>query len=198
MSTMPQPTERVPAPGRLKLVQDFVNTIDYEERQDEIGTPAALKSWLGAHRLSRGPARVGPAEVVRVARVREALRRLLYVNNGAHPDAEAAAVLDRAARGAQLEVRFSANGDAYLAPCAQGVDGALGAILAVVHTSVVDGSWNRLKACPAEQCGWAFFDSSRNRSSTWCSMQTCGNREKVRTFRLRHAHGKKPKAAPRG
>ena len=49
-----------------------------------------------------------------------------------------------------------------------------------------DRSWPRLKACPAEDCHWAFYDHSRNRSGTWCEMGECGNRAKARRFRERH------------
>lgn len=39
---------------------------------------------------------------------------------------------------------------------------------------------DRVKSCPS--CGWLFVDTSRNRSRRWCSMQTCGGRDKA----LRH------------
>src|SRR5918999_1778385 len=67
----------------------------------------------------------------------------------------------------------------------QGLDdpGALGTVLAVVYDALRDGSWSRLKTC--RNCGWAFWDESRNRSATWCSMQLCGNRLKVRRYRRR-------------
>ncbi|WP_274631302.1 CGNR zinc finger domain-containing protein [Arvimicrobium flavum] len=35
----------------------------------------------------------------------------------------------------------------------------------------------RLHACP--RCGWLFVDTSRGGKRRWCSMQTCGNREKA-------------------
>ncbi|MEO3999034.1 CGNR zinc finger domain-containing protein [Mesorhizobium sp. CAU 1732] len=35
----------------------------------------------------------------------------------------------------------------------------------------------RLHACP--RCGWLFVDASRGGKRRWCSMQTCGNREKA-------------------
>lgn len=38
----------------------------------------------------------------------------------------------------------------------------------------------RLRSCP--RCGWLFVDTSRGGKRRWCSMRTCGNREKV----LRH------------
>src|ERR671933_384799 len=95
----PQPAGRLPAPGRLGLVQAFLNTF-----------------WdLDAHGGERWP--------------------------------------DPAAYGAWLAERGFA-------------------------TARVDGSWRRLKACPHERCGWAFYDRSRNQSSQWCSMRICGNRTK--------------------
>jgi predicted RNA-binding Zn ribbon-like protein len=48
-----------------------------------------------------------------------------------------------------------------------------------------DGTWPRLKACPADACGWAFYDRSRNHSRTWCDMSVCGNRAKARSYRAR-------------
>ena len=43
----------------------------------------------------------------------------------------------------------------------------------------------RIRECAAHDCGWLFFDESRNRSRRWCSMQSCGNRAKVDRFRAR-------------
>jgi predicted RNA-binding Zn ribbon-like protein len=50
-----------------------------------------------------------------------------------------------------------------------------------------DGSWERLKACRDEECRWVFYDSSRNRSGTWCDMGLCGSRTKVRAYRQRQS-----------
>ncbi|WP_165423678.1 CGNR zinc finger domain-containing protein [Ktedonosporobacter rubrisoli] len=36
------------------------------------------------------------------------------------------------------------------------------------------------RLCAAEDCGWLFLDTSKNRSRRWCNMQSCGNRAKVR------------------
>jgi predicted RNA-binding Zn ribbon-like protein len=63
----------------------------------------------------------------------------------------------------------------------------LAAIVAVVATARAAGTWERLKACRQETCGWLFYDVSRNRSSNWCSMQICGAREKSRAYRRRRA-----------
>ena len=49
------------------------------------------------------------------------------------------------------------------------------------------GELDRLKACPGENCGWLFLDTSKNRSRQWCSMRTCGNAAKVKRFRQRQS-----------
>ena len=43
----------------------------------------------------------------------------------------------------------------------------------------------RVGRCANPACGWMFFDTSKNRSRRWCSMNTCGNRAKVHHFRER-------------
>lgn len=39
---------------------------------------------------------------------------------------------------------------------------------------------DRVGMCPGDGCGWLFFDTSKNRSRRWCSMEDCGNRAKAR------------------
>ncbi len=43
-----------------------------------------------------------------------------------------------------------------------------------------DVSLQRVKMCP--NCGWLFVDASRNGSRRWCSMDTCGARDKMRRY----------------
>lgn len=56
------------------------------------------------------------------------------------------------------------------------------AAAALVTSSALPG----LRQCGGHGCGWLFLDRSRNRRRRWCSMEDCGNREKVRRFRSRH------------
>jgi len=44
---------------------------------------------------------------------------------------------------------------------------------------------DRLRSCP--RCGWLFLDTSRGGKRRWCSMRTCGNREKA-SRHTAHAH----------
>ncbi|HEX8067558.1 MAG TPA: CGNR zinc finger domain-containing protein [Thermoleophilaceae bacterium] len=191
MSPEPQPTavvqsSREPAPGELALLQRFVNSVDLEDGIEELDSPASLRRWLAERDLIARNAKLGEPDLRRAIELREALRLLLHANNGAPVDADALETVNAAARASQLVVRFDGEGGARLEPARRGLDGALGTLLAIAYRSMVDGTWERLKACPEETCGWAFYDRSRNRSSTWCSMAVCGNRAKARAFRRRH------------
>jgi len=173
-----------------ELIRDFVNTLHKDLYGDEEGlsSPAALAGWLAEHGLLEG-GRATARDVARAVELREALRRLLLAHNEVEVEtASAWSALDEAARRGRVELRF-ADGGPTLVPAAAGVSGALGRIAAAVHEAVADGSWLRLKACRAEDCEWAFVDHARNQSRAWCSMRSCGNREKARAFRRRHADG---------
>ena len=157
------------APGRLRLVQQFVNTTDHEHSRELLATPAALEGWLAAEGFEVRS--VGPAALRRAHDVRDGLHELIVTGR-------AGKALDEAADRAKLTLDLDAG---ELRTRAPGVDGALGTILAAVYDALHDGSWERFKAC--RNCGWAFWDESRNRSAAWCSMQLCGNRLKVRRHR---------------
>lgn len=168
----------------LELVQGFVNTLDVESGADELATTGGAETWLRAAGLLTGSSGVSAAGRRRVVALREALRAHLRANNGESLPPEAVAALDRQASRSRVGVRFGRDG-ATLASAATGVDGALGGLLAHVARAMADGTWSSLKACRADDCRWAFVDSSRNHSRHWCSMDVCGNRQKARTFRAR-------------
>lgn len=173
-------------PHRLELVIDFVNTLDVEEGLDALDGPAALVGWLSAEGLLAGdsPA-AGAGDLLAALELREALRTLLLENNGAEHDPRAWEALERAAGTGGLEVHFDGDGGTLLLARAGGVAGALAGLLEPVARATGDGSWRRVKACRADDCGWAFYDRSRNRSARWCEMAVCGNRTKVRAYRER-------------
>ena len=52
---------------------------------------------------------------------------------------------------------------------------------------LVSPDLHQLRECEAGDCYWLFLDNSRNRSRRWCSMASCGNREKARRhYRRQH------------
>jgi predicted RNA-binding Zn ribbon-like protein len=62
----------------------------------------------------------------------------------------------------------------------------LARLAAAIMDAVAAGTWPRLKVCQEGTCRWAFLDTSKNRSRSWCSMRTCGNRTKTRAYRARN------------
>jgi len=173
-------------PHRLDLVVDFVNTLDVEEKTDALATPDGVARWLGEKGLPEPAAgSLGETERLRAIELREALRELLLEHNGGPADTRAAQVLEDIARGGELGVHFAADGAAELVPGRRGFAGALATLLVPVAEGSRDGSWQRVKACRAGDCLWAFYDRSRNRSGVWCNMAVCGNRSKVRAYRQR-------------
>jgi predicted RNA-binding Zn ribbon-like protein len=111
--------------------------------------------------------------------LREAIRVLLRANNGIDEGIDAASrTLDASARRARLRVGFRGGALSFESE---------EPVLAAVAEAMADGSWARLKACRADDCQWAFIDTARNRTRIWCNMAVCGNREKARRYRRRHA-----------
>jgi predicted RNA-binding Zn ribbon-like protein len=177
-----------PAPGSLETVRAFVNTRDVDDDIELLTGPAELAHWLAEQGLAEEGAkklRATAADLRHAIELREALRAHLLAHHDQPLPAEAAATLDAAAGRARLTLRFKGPDETTLEPAASGVDGALGRLLAIVAGAIQDGTWQRLKVCPADTCQWAFYDASRNRSAVWCDMRVCGNRAKVRGFRER-------------
>jgi predicted RNA-binding Zn ribbon-like protein len=178
-------TDRPPAPGRLEVAQAFLNTNDLEARVDELSSPEALASWLVDHDLLEPGTSLDADDLAHAVQVREALRDLLESHHATPPHPPAVGVLEAVAGAAQLVTRFEPGGAGRLEATADGLTGALGNILAIVHTAMADGSWYRMKVCQRDSCRWAFYDHSKNRSSTWCSMASCGNKAKAAAYRSR-------------
>jgi predicted RNA-binding Zn ribbon-like protein len=176
------------APGDLELVRLFVNTHDHETGDEDIPTPADLAAWLAEHRLLASGTRLGDADVARAHELREALRESLLANNDEPLPPTTVKRLNEALAGVSLGVRVNDDCTIDLEPAGAGLDPALARIAAIVREAMLSGDWSRLKVCPADDCLWAFYDRSRNRSRTWCSMEECGNRAKVKSFRERHSH----------
>jgi predicted RNA-binding Zn ribbon-like protein len=181
-----EPGGRLPAPGMaLHRLQDFVNTNDVEGDGDALATPEKLRDWLtAAGVLPRGPTVSNEAHERAIA-VREGLRALGEANNGEPLDAARLAAMNRAAARVPLVASVDEGESWTLDGAEEGVDGYLGRILATLLSSMADGSWSRVKACRNDTCRWLFYDASRNRSGTWCTMAICGSRMKARAYRAR-------------
>jgi predicted RNA-binding Zn ribbon-like protein len=178
-----EPGGREKAPGRLELLQRFINSHNHEfpADWDRLGTASKAQAWLRGKRLVSRDERISESDAARLREFREALRALAIANHGGvAPPARAIAVIRAAGRSARLGITVNASGQIGLEPAQRGVDGAVAALLEILHEAQLSGDWGRMKAC--RQCEYAFFDRSKNRSAAWCAMSICGNRTKNRAY----------------
>jgi predicted RNA-binding Zn ribbon-like protein len=180
----PQPGNREPAPGELALVQSFLNT-HWDLRGDGteiLVSGEALADWLSARGLLQGAHPLSRGDLRRALAVREGLRALAFHNGGRELNQAAVGDMVAASSGARVLIALGPDGPRFATDAGAGLDGAIGGIYAIVGRAMIDGSWGRLKACPGRDCGWVFYDQSRNQSARWCSMKVCGDREKSRAY----------------
>jgi predicted RNA-binding Zn ribbon-like protein len=146
--------------------------------------------WLRARGFGGAAASAGDLD--RALELREALRALCRANHDDGDAPVALATLDRIAHAVAPAAALAPSlRTGALDPAGDGPDAACALALGIVFAARADGTFGRLKACPHAHCGWAFYDSSRNRSGQWCSMRICGNRTKGEAFR-RRASARRP------
>ncbi len=173
------------APGPLALVEAFLRT------RNEIGDAADLDRWRTRHGL---PGPVTEEAYRRALRLREALRSLALVNNGGPAEPHAVALVNAEIEACGLRPEIGADGaslrvrrpdDAKDRPG----DRLLGAVLGAVADAMTGGSWPRMKVCAADDCNYAFYDHTRNRSGRWCDVAGCGANARMRAYRRRRRDG---------
>src|SRR5918992_4069787 len=175
-------------PASVALVQEFLNTQDLErfgahsatpeEERDRIRSPKLLRAWLDDVGLAPGSVQVTAGDVARAAELRAGLRAMVRAAQGLPFDGEALR------RGADVGSRLLLSvrlepGRLRLRPASGGADGGLGGLLAEVMVAHASGDLKRLKVCSSADCQFVFYDHSKSRTQRWCSMETCGNREKT-------------------
>lgn len=177
--------ELKPAPGPLRLVQEFVNTRDMDYSIENLPTPEALTHWLQKASLLEDSAEASAADFEKAISIREALRSLLWAHNGGEIEQRTLQDLDQLADSCLHRVHFDATGEARVAVRAAAVEEALGSLFGAVFYAQAAGTWERLKACANPTCRWIFYDGSKNRVGRWCRMSMCGNRAKSKAHRER-------------
>jgi predicted RNA-binding Zn ribbon-like protein len=181
-------------PADAALLMEFVNTLDERSftvhgaehtGNDEFATAAAAIRWLRVHNLLTRRETISAGELDMAITLRSALRDALAVRAG-HARANTVTRVNVVLAELPVTVQFDRDGTPHLTAVSDGVAGALGEVMATVVTS---NWWHRLRMCAAPDCRWVFYDTSRNAGGRWCSMAVCGNREKTRRYRERHAAG---------
>jgi predicted RNA-binding Zn ribbon-like protein len=180
------PGSRAPAPGSLRLVQALVNTLNAEAGDDLLRQQAGAARWLVAAGLLPDSAQLTGAQHRALVELREAIRRVLGTHTDRLDDPEAASRLTSALASCRLVLAVDPAGGARLVSADHDpFTRVVGDVAIAIADAVGAGTWIRLKSCPGHLCGWAFYDRSASGWSRWCSMQVCGARSKMRTYRGR-------------
>jgi len=144
--------------------------------------PALWAAWAEKRGFDARAARGGYADAMEL---QMALRRLESANNGMPPDASAARRINQAIELQSLRPHLSPSGDLQFALADLG--DPTGFIVRAVVEAMIGGIWRRFKLCRDPACQASYFDASKNNAKTWCSMETCGSRNKMRRLRARRS-----------
>lgn len=175
---------------------EFANTLDERSFSrhgmthsggDDLSALATATRWLRRHELLTPSAELTPSELSIVVAFRRALRSMLAARGGEPLGERSLEELNDTLSRLPLTVQFGADGSPRLISPARGLTAALAHLAALVAENAARGTWHRLRMCAAPDCRWVFYDTSRNGGGRWCSMAVCGNRDKTRRYRERHA-----------
>jgi predicted RNA-binding Zn ribbon-like protein len=183
------------------LALDLTNTLDWRLRTEPV---EFLRDYAGLLRFgwSEGVMTLAEAKVLRAwseahprqaaraltdaVELREAIASILSARlRRESPPAKAMAILETSYHEASQAKSLRGSADSVVwswreaSPEIERVRWAV-ALDAVRLLTSPDAE--RIRQCADAECGWFFLDKSRNQSRRWCSMQACGNRNKVRSF----------------
>jgi predicted RNA-binding Zn ribbon-like protein len=171
----------VPTP--IAVVRDFVNTTDRELGTDDLSSPTDLAGYLAERGLTASGTEAQGADLDAALRLRAGLRRALELNH----EGTQATLPELAEALADLPVTLTWTPEgSTLTTTDSTARGGLARIAIAAHEAVAAGIWWRLKICAWDECEWAFYDHSKNRSRNWCEYG-CGNKVKTRAYRARRA-----------
>lgn len=197
--------DRLPLIGGA-LCLDFTNTVVWRMRPEPDETLATyddLIRWAAragavdepTAALLRREAGATPATAERTVERATALREALYrvvlaAMAGVLPDPEPLETFNRELQAAMARAGVRPGPDGYRwdwpsTPGADELDLPLWPVVRSAADLVTGPSFDRVKRCPGDGCGWLFLDASRNGSRRWCDMASCGNRARVRAFAAR-------------
>jgi predicted RNA-binding Zn ribbon-like protein len=177
------------------LCLDFVNTLSSTSGEHfngcadlvDFAHQSALLTQPHAERL-HAQAAAQPATADKLLQRAKRLRKALFGIFSAIAASKAPLASDLRALNAELASSMAharvvehADGGFSWGWSDDGLDGILWPIVRSAADLLTSETQRPLvRECGAGDCRWLFLDTSKNRTRQWCSMQSCGNREKAR------------------
>jgi predicted RNA-binding Zn ribbon-like protein len=188
--------------GTLELVGgalclDFANTINSrrEPEHDYLLTFSNIVEWAGKVKILSGQQAESlkqketqdPKQAEKALEKGRKARETLYrvfsaIANKSKPKEDDLAAITRLYQAAIANGRHVKIKNRYEIAwkADETFDGLLWSIVASAENLLLSEELSRVKECP--NCGWLFLDTSKNQSRRWCSMNTCGARDKMRRY----------------
>jgi predicted RNA-binding Zn ribbon-like protein len=188
----------------LELCLDFTDTVDWRtsnQAKDKLDTYPALLNWSSekglldrkqVDALGRAAARKDMASVLAEAiRLREAIYRIFsaVAHKRRAPPEDLEILNEYLAKSlSRMEVKQTEEGYDWGLSCDTAPDMMLYQIAESAAMLLTSDDLVRVRECANEEegCGSLFLDCSKSQTRRWCSMESCGNRAKSRTFYDRH------------
>ncbi|GLW30605.1 CGNR zinc finger domain-containing protein [Actinoplanes regularis] len=174
--------------GRLSV--NFTATLGLRWREpgvERLATPTDLARWFVEAGVTDRHTATGPEDLSDAHHLREAIYRLARTRLGhGHPDDADLALVNlwAARRPAPISLRPTPDGLAARLdePTPPG-------LLALIGRDAVDllggPEAARLRECAGPECSLLYIDTSRAGNRRWCSMDSCGSRDKMTRYRRR-------------
>jgi predicted RNA-binding Zn ribbon-like protein len=174
---------------QVELLQGFADLIAWLRDREVIPGAAArqaLERWDGT---AEGAAVFRHALLLRET-LREAAQRLV---DGKPVGRELVAVVNRLLASRPVYSQLIRQGRGYVTRLETESDAALHLLVPVAESAawlLEHGDPSLVKRCEDPRCVLFFYDTTKNQSRRWCSMDTCGSRAKAMAYYQRQRTGK--------
>lgn len=179
-------------------IVDFLNTEMVSEGKavDVLTDAEALRSWLVQADLATkgGPPAVSPPILAGVKRLRRHIRAVTEaMAAGKRPRRRDVAVIDRELRRGTGSLALRQDGSAFAFGFEPSIERAADPRFIIARTaaeflSAADPS--RVRRCQGPRCILLYYDVTKSGTRRWCSMASCGNRQKAAAHYQRQKGGK--------
>jgi predicted RNA-binding Zn ribbon-like protein len=172
------PEHRAETPAEYRVLESFLWHGFKAGRSD-------WKTWV-LSKLPETSAAAARAAFDRAIELHGSLRWLQAENSGMQIGVNLAAsleTLNRLITCYRIQPRLGQNGNLSLA--SDNPSNPVSHLLLMALSALQSGSWRRFKLCSDPKCRASYFDASKATAKTWCSMATCGSRNKMRRYRAR-------------
>ena len=172
------PEHRPETPSEFRILESFL-WHDFETARSD------WNAWV-LRKLPETSEAAARAAFHRAIELHGALRWLQAANSGMKIGINLAAsleTLNRLITYYRIQPRLREIG--YLSLASESPSNPVSHLLLMALSALQSGSWRRFKLCSDPECRASYYDASKAATKTWCSMATCGSRNKMRRYRAR-------------